>query len=95
MSYSNGTLLHGGSLASHSSQHVGRHSLSVSHCKRPCHGCFGRPGAQGSAIGKFKPLAAQRCVLHRQEFSSSVCQVGLTWASTTKVTNNDGKNMGI
>ena len=30
---SGGTMLDGGSLASHSSQHVGRHSLAVSHHK--------------------------------------------------------------
>ena len=59
----------------------------VSHQKRSHHGCFGRPGAKGSAISVFYPLAAQWCVLHRQGFSSSVCQpvVGSTWASTSKV----------
>ena len=36
--------------------------------------------AQGSAISAFNPLAAQRCVLHGQGFSSSVHQavVGTT-----------------
>ena len=34
---------------------------------------FDRPGAQGSAISVFNPLAADRYVLHRQGFSSSVC----------------------
>ena len=29
-------------------------------------GCLGRPGAQGSAISAFNPLAAQGCVLCRQ-----------------------------
>ena len=73
-------MLNGGSLASQSSQHVGGHSSAVSHHKRSHHGCFGRPCAQGSAISAFNPLAAQRCVLHRQELSSSVCQavVGAT-----------------
>ena len=71
---SGGTMLYGGSLASHSSQHVGRCSLVVSHCKRSHHGCFGRPGTQGSVISAFHPLAAQQCVLHRQGFSSLVCQ---------------------
>ena len=72
--------LDGGSLAPHSSQHVGRHSSAVPHHKRSCHGCFGRPGIQGSAISAFNPLAAQQCVLCRQGFSSSVCQavVGAT-----------------
>ena len=60
---SGGTMLDGGSLASHSSQHVGRHSLAVSHPKRSFHGCFRRPGTQGSAISAFNPLAAQWCVL--------------------------------
>ena len=43
---SSGTMLDGGSLASHSSQHVGRCSSVVSHHKRSC-GCFGRLDAQG------------------------------------------------
>ena len=59
-------MLDGGSLASYSSQHVGRHSLVLSHHKRSHCGGFGRPCAQGSAIVTFNPLAAQRCVLHRQ-----------------------------
>ena len=62
-------------LGSHSSQHVGRHSLPLSHCKGSCCGYFGRPHAQGSAMSAFNPLAAQRCVLDRRGFSSSVCQV--------------------
>ena len=36
------------------------------------HGCFSVPHGQRSAISAFNPLAAQRCVLHRQGFSSSV-----------------------
>ena len=80
-------MLDGGSLASHSSQYVGRCSSAVSHLKRSHHGCFSRPGTQGSAISAFNPLVAQWCVLHRQGFSSSVCQavVGTTWMSTSKV----------
>ena len=70
-----GIVLDGGSLASHSSQHVGRHSSAVPHHKRPHCGCLSRPGTQGSAIFAFIPLAAQQCVLCRQGFSSSVCQV--------------------
>ena len=61
---SGGAMLDGGSLASHSSQHVGRYSSAVSHHKRSCCGCFLRPGAQGSAISAFNPLVAQRCELH-------------------------------
>ena len=68
-------MLDGGSLASHHSQHVGRCSSAVSHHKRSRHGCFGRTGAQGSAISAFNTLAAQQHVLSRQRFSSSVCQV--------------------
>ena len=60
---SGGTMLDRDSLASHSSQHAGRCSLVVSHHKRSCCGCFGWPGAQGSAISAFNPLAAQLCVL--------------------------------
>ena len=56
---SHGTMLDGGSLASHSSQHVGRCSSAVSHHKKSCHGCFGRPDAQGPAISAFNPLATQ------------------------------------
>ena len=67
-------MLDGGSLASHSSQHIGRCSLVVTHFKRPCHGCFSWPGAQGCAVFAFNPLAAQQWVLLRQGFSSSVCQ---------------------
>ena len=50
-----GIMLDGG----HSSQHAGRCSSAVSHHKRSCHGCFNRPGTQGSAISAFNPLAAQ------------------------------------
>ena len=71
---SGGTMLGGDSLASHSSQHVGRYSLVLSHHKRSLHGCFSRPCAQGSAISAFNPLAAQRCMFHKQGFSSPVCQ---------------------
>ena len=54
-----GTMLDGGSLASHSSQHVGRCSSVSSHHKISHCGCFGWPGAQGSVISAFNPLAAQ------------------------------------
>ena len=84
---SGGTMLDGGFLASYCSQHVGRHLSVVSHHKRAHHGCFSRPGTQGSAIFGFNPLAAQQCVLHRQGLSSSVCQtvVGATQVSMSKV----------
>ena len=38
-------------------------------------------------MSAFNPFASQRCVLHRYEFSSSVCQavVGTTQASTLKI----------
>ena len=38
---------------------------AVPSSKRSHHGCFGRPGAQGSAISAFNPLAAQQHVLCR------------------------------
>ena len=84
---SGGSMLDGGSLASHSSQHVGRCSSVVSHHKRSHHGCFGRPGTEGSEISAFNPFAAQQCVLCQQGFSSSVCQavVGATRASMSRV----------
>ena len=80
-------MLDWGSLASHSSQHVGRHSSVVPYHKRSHLGCLRRPDAQGSAISAFNPLAAQECVLCRQGFSSLVCQVvaGATQASMSKV----------
>ena len=56
---SGGSMLDGGSLASHSSQHAGRHSSMVFHRKRSCCGCLSRPGAQGSAVSAFNPLSAQ------------------------------------
>ena len=86
-SYSSGTMLDGGSLATYSSQHVGRHSSSISHHKGSHCGCFSRLSDQGSANAAFNPLAAQRYVLHRQGFSSLVCQavVGETQVSTMKV----------
>ena len=42
--------------------------------KRSYHGCSSRPGAQGSSIAAFNPLAAQRYVFCRQGFSSSFRQ---------------------
>ena len=56
---SGGTMLDGGCLASYSSHNGGRCSPAVSHHKRSLHGCFDRPGTQGSAISAFNPLAAQ------------------------------------
>ena len=61
-----GTLLDGGSLASHSSQHVGRCSSVVSHHEISHIVCFGRPGTQESVISAFNPLVPQQHVLHRQ-----------------------------
>ena len=46
-SNSSGTLLYGGSLASYSSQYIGRHSSLVSYHKGPCQGCLSRLGSQG------------------------------------------------
>ena len=56
---SGGTMLDRGSLALHSSQHVGRCSLVVFHYKRSLCGCFGKAGTQGPAISAFNPMAAQ------------------------------------
>ena len=92
--YSSGTLLDGGCLASQSFQHVGSHSSSLSYYEKSFYRCFSGLDAQGSAITAFKPLAAQRCVLHKQRFPSSVCQVvaGLTQVSMTKFTSNGARN---
>ena len=59
LSHSSGPFLGGGSLASYTSQHVGRFSSLVSHHKRTF---FSRPGAKGSAMAAFNPFAAQWCV---------------------------------
>ena len=85
-SYSSGTMLDGGSLVSHSSQCIGSHSLSVSHCKGSYLGFFGRLGAQGLSLLHLT-LWLLKDVLHRQGLSSSPCQIvaGATQASTTKV----------
>ena len=85
---SGGAMLDGGSLAFHSSQHIGRCPSAVSHHKRFCHECFGKPGTYGSVISTFNTLAAWQHVLHRQGFSSSVCQavvVAATQMSMSKV----------
>ena len=55
-----GTKLDGGVLASHSSQHIGRHFSRLSCHKGTNHGCFSRPGAQGFSISSFNPLGTQR-----------------------------------
>ena len=60
---SSGTILDGGSSAFHSSQHVRRHSSSVSYHKRSHQGCLSRVMAQGFARIAFNPLAAQRYVV--------------------------------
>ena len=94
---SSGTILDGGSLDSNISQHIGRCSSVLSHHKRSHLGCFNRPCAQGSVISAFNPLAVESCVLHRQEFSSSVCQavVGAILGSMKKSTSNVGRNWQV
>ena len=75
-----------GSLASHSSQHIARCSLSVSHHKGSHLGCLSGPLHKGLPLLHLT-LWLLWCVLCRQGFSSSVCQlvVGATQASTAKV----------
>ena len=72
-------------------------TLKVSVLKRPCQACFSRLVVQGSAIAAFSPLAAQRYVLHRKGFCSSVCQAvaGLIEAFTSKVYYQSGKNVQV
>ena len=65
MSNSHWTLLDRSSLSSHCSQHDGRCSSSVSHCRRSCLEWFSRPGANGSAITAFNPMVAERHELCR------------------------------
>ena len=83
--YSSGTLFAGSSLALHSFQKCWKTLLTVSYHKKSPYGYFGRLGAQGSTITAFKPLAAQRWMLH--SFSCSVCQAvaGTTQATTTNI----------
>ena len=57
---SGGIMLDGGSLASCSSQHAGKHSPALSHHKRSHCGFFSRPCVQGSSICAFNPLVAKR-----------------------------------
>ena len=72
---SGGSMLDGGSLASHSSQHAGRCSLAVSSCKRSCFGCFGRPGTQGPAISALTLcLLSNVCYADRSSLPQSVRQ---------------------
>ena len=72
-SYSSGTFLDGVSLSCHSSQYVGRHSSSVSHHKRPCHGFLSWPGAQGSAITNLTLwLFSNLCFAEKGYLPSSV-----------------------
>ena len=66
------TLLDGGSLAYHYSKTYWKYSLSVSHHKRSCQGCFSRPGGKG-LLSLSLTFMLLRAVLCRQGFSSSVC----------------------
>ena len=79
-SLANSAMLHKCSLASHGSQHAG---IYFSLMKRSH--CLGRLGAKGSGVNAFNPFVAQRCVLLRQGFFSSVCWAvtGETHLSTT------------
>ena len=66
-SHSSGTMLDGGSLDFHSSQHVERCSLLLSHHRRSHHGCFSRHDAQGSAIAALNPwlLCGDLCCVEK------------------------------
>ena len=56
------TMLDGGSLAPHSSQNVGRHSLAVPDHKNLIVDVSVGQALQGSTISAFNPLAAAQCV---------------------------------
>ena len=66
----------------------------MSYHKGSHYGCFGRLGAQGSAIAAFNPLVAKRCVLCRQWLSSSVFQAvaGPLQPLKQRVSSSDRKN---
>ena len=68
-------------------------SLVLSYHKRSHQGCFCRPHPKGSAISAFNPLAAQRCVLHRQGFSSSVFQEVMGASTSGWSTSNGWKEL--
>ena len=63
-SYSSGTLLDGHFLASHSSQHVGRHFSLLSYHKKSCHGFWSVLGIQGLPSLHLS-VAAHTCMLCR------------------------------
>ena len=91
---SGGTILDTGSLASHSSQNIDRHSLALAQHKWSCHACFSRPCAQGSAISAFIHLAVQRCVLCIQGFFLGLSGSGGDNSSIyiQRSTSNVGRN---
>ena len=62
-SYSNGTLLHLGYLASYCSQYVGTHSLLLSYCTNTYHGCFSGWGVQRSTTTAFNCGCSDVCSL--------------------------------
>ena len=87
------TLVDGGSLASHSSQYVGRCLSSESHCKRFCQGCL-----LGWMLKGLWSLHLFLClledVLTREGFSTSFCKavVKVTRNLWQRFTTNVGKN---
>ena len=94
-SYCSYTLFSRSFFTSHSSQHVGRHSLLVSYCKKSHYEWLNRLGVQGSAVAAFNCLDTQRCVFQRQGFSSSVSfgqWQGRLQCLQEKFTSNAGKN---
>ena len=77
-------MLDGGSLAPHSSQHVGRHSSVVPHHnKRSYCGCLSRPGAQGV------------CHICIYPFGCSVMCVTQTRVLFLSLSGNGGGNLSI
>ena len=72
ISYSGATMFDRDSLASHSSQHVGRHSSSVSLHKGSHHIFFCSSGSQGYDIAAFKPLVAQTCFIDKGSLPQSL-----------------------
>ena len=69
------TLLDGGSLPLHISQHVGRYSWFVSYSKRSHQGCLNRLDAPRSAITVFNPLLCRYiCFTDKGSFPESVGQ---------------------
>ena len=81
-------------MASNSSQCVEKYSSTVSHFKRPHHGCFGRLSAQVSAVTALKSFGcSEMCVTDKASPSLSVrCWQGNLEHLQQRFPSSAGKN---